>query len=87
MTYAYDEVFTHMMHCNISPWTNNWTEIFDFTPQKKAATGEPNYYISGEELDYDFIRPLAHAKEIMSKVEGEPKSLNEVDAEVAARIV
>ena len=60
MTYAYDELFEHMMPSRISPWTNNWTEVFDFTPQKRAENGEPNYFIAGEELLYDgdFIRPL-----------------------------
>ena len=87
MTYAYDELFTHMMNSNTSPWTNNWTEVFDFTPHKKAASGEPNYHISGEELLPNFIRPLAHAKEIIEKSEGEPKSLNEVDEAVATQIV
>ena len=87
MTYAYDEVFSHMMQCKISPWTNNWTDVFDFTPQKKSPTGEPNWFTEADPLVENFMRPLEHAKEIMAKAEGEPKSLAEVDPEVQAQII
>ena len=90
MTYGYDKLFSHMCLSKISPWTNNWTDVFDFTPGKKSATGEPNFYIAGDPLVYDFVRPLEHAKEIIEKASSDElvvKSLAEVDDEVADQIV
>ena len=65
--------------------------MFDFTPGKKSATGEPNFYIAGDPLVYDeFVRPLEHAKEIIEKASSDSavvKSLDEVDVAVADQIV
>ena len=66
MTYGYEELWQHMHPSTVSPWTNNWIEVYDFTPHKKAATGEPNYYINSE-IDPSFIKPLKLAKEVMAR--------------------
>jgi len=60
MVYEYPELFHQMYPCRISPWCNNWSDVFDFTPHKKSETGEPNYFINGD-LDYDFVMPLRKA--------------------------
>ena len=60
-TYAYDELFEHFMGANISPWTNLWTDVFDFTPHKKSETGEPNFFTTSN-LEKGFIRPLEQTK-------------------------
>jgi len=58
MVYGYTELFSQMRPAMVSPWCNNWTDVFDFTPHKKSATGEPNYFLVGD-LVPDFIRPLS----------------------------
>ena len=45
-TYTYPELFSHMRSAKISLWTNKWTDIYDFTPEKRADDGTPNYTIS-----------------------------------------
>jgi len=56
-----------MMNSSLSPWTSKWNDIFDFTPNKKADTGLPNFYL-GESLEKDFMMPLERAKKIMYKM-------------------
>ena len=93
-TYAYDELFEHFMGANISPWTNLWTDVFDFTPHKKSETGEPNFFTTSN-LEKGFIRPLEQTKQIIEnakqrrngeEVKGlqeiEPAELEEIEAEV-----
>ena len=84
MVYEYPELFSQMLPSRVSPWCNNWTDVFDFTPHQKAETGELNYYISPD-LQPDFIRPLSQAKSLMDKVaqiRGEElKSLEEISPE------
>ena len=63
-TYAYDELFAGFMGARISPWTNLWTDVFDFTPHKKSADGEPNFYTVSN-LEKDFVRPLEKTKQII----------------------
>lgn len=46
--YTYPEMFKHMFKANISIWTNKWDNIYDFTPQKKADDGSPNYTVSSQ---------------------------------------
>ena len=62
-THSYAELFSHMRSAQISPWTNNWVEVFDFTPHKKASTGEPNFEIVSDQV-MDFIRPVEQAKKL-----------------------
>jgi len=73
-----------MLHSMVSPWCNNWTDVFDFTPHKTAATGEPNYFVVGD-LQPNFIRGLQQAKSLMDKAaqtRGEElKSLEEIQPE------
>ena len=66
MVYAYPELFAQMLPSTISPWCNNWTDIFDFTPHKTAESGAPNFSISGE-LKPNFILPLTKASRLMDK--------------------
>ena len=60
MVYEYPELFSQMRPSMVSPWCNNWTDVFDFTAGKKAETGEPNFFCVGD-LDREFIRPLEDA--------------------------
>ena len=84
MVYSYPELFTHMRSAMVSPWTNSWTAIFDFTPHKVSTSGEPNFFCEGE-LTHDFIRPLWQARSLIEKAtvsRGKaPTSLNEVTQE------
>ena len=81
MTYEYPELFSHMFPSRVSPWCNNWSNVFDFTPHKKAASGEPNFTLSFD-LDPQFVRPLWQGKAIVARVrelKGEElRSLEEV---------
>ena len=45
-TYTYPEFFLHMKQAGMSIWTNKWTDVYDFTPNKKADDGSPNFTIS-----------------------------------------
>ena len=67
MTYAYDELFEHMRPSTVSPWTNNWFDVYDFTPHKTAPTGEPNFFLAGD-LVPEFMVPLEKAKLLIQKV-------------------
>jgi hypothetical protein len=67
----------------VSPWTNNWNDIFDFTPHKKSPDASvPNFYCVPS-LETDFIKPLEQVKELIEKAslsKGVPiKSLNELE--------
>ena len=73
-----------MQKSNLSPWTNNWVEVFDFTPNKKAGSGEPNFTIKGS-ITSDLILPLKKAQtlaEMAKEATGEEiKSLDEIAEE------
>ena len=57
MVYDYPELWEQMHASMLSPCCNNWSDVFDFTPHKNAATGEPNYFISGD-LEPELVKPL-----------------------------
>lgn len=61
MTYGYRELFSQMRPSMVSPWTNNWFDIYDFTPHKRADDGSPNFYCVPQ-IDRQFMRPLEEAK-------------------------
>ena len=55
------------MHSSkISPWCNAWSDIYDFTPNKVAASGEPNFFCS-QEIEPSFCRNLEEAKKLLDK--------------------
>ena len=95
MTYAYKELFSQMRPCMVSPWTNNWNDIFDFTPHKKSPDASvPNFYCVSS-LETDFIKPLEQVKELIMKAtvakgvaikslnELEPADLDQIDIDIA----
>ena len=45
------------MKANLSLWTNKWNDVYDYTPQKKADDGTPNFMIS-KHLVEDFVSPF-----------------------------
>ena len=46
-----------MQIAEISPWLNKWHAIYDFTPDRQAENGDPNWQISAP-LNWKFIAPL-----------------------------
>ena len=67
MTYWYDDLLTQMRLANTSPWSNNWTKIYDFTPHKTAESGVPNWSIDTS-LNWKMIAPLGEVSEKITKV-------------------
>ena len=66
-TYGYPELFGQMKRANLSPWTNKWNDVYDFTPQRKADDGSPNYIVS-QKVIHDFVSPLAKLKSLVERV-------------------
>lgn len=83
MAYSYKELFSQMRPSMVSPWTNNWFDIYDFTPHKRADEGTPNFYCVPD-VEPNFMRPLEEAKEIINKARlargTDVKTLAEVDS-------
>ena len=67
MTYWYEELLSQMQAAKVSPWANKWNEVYDFTPNRGAENGDPNWSID-ESLHWKMIAPLGEVVEKMEKV-------------------
>jgi hypothetical protein len=67
MTYWYEELLSQMKLASISPWTNKWNAVFDFTAHRTAPNGDPNWSISPD-LNWNGMAPLAEVNEKITKV-------------------
>ena len=56
-----------MREAKLSPWTNKWSDIYDFTPGKTADSGKPNYRVS-QKIIKDFISPFEEIKSLVDRV-------------------
>lgn len=43
--FTYQDLAWQIKQANLSPWNNNWTEIYDFTP---SSDGKLNYSLVDE---------------------------------------
>ena len=68
MTYRYDELLTQLKLADMSPWTNKWNEVFDFTAHRTAGDGTPNWRNSIN-LYWNLIAPLGEVQEKIEKVQ------------------
>lgn len=68
MTYWYEELLTQLKLADMSPWTNKWNEVFDFTAHRTADDGTPNWRNSSN-LNWKLIAPLGEVTEKMEKVQ------------------
>ena len=59
-----------MKQAGQSIWTNKWTEVYDFTPHKKADDASPNFTISSS-LKLGFVTPFDEMKKRFDKVKEE----------------
>lgn len=48
----YPRLSEHLFNANLSPWNNNWSDVFDFTP----AGGK--HYSLVDDIDEDFVMPV-----------------------------
>ena len=73
-----------MKAANLSPWTNKWNDVYDFTPHRKADDGSPNFTVS-KKVIYDFVSPLEKLTSLVKRVSQakgvEITSLEEIKAE------
>ena len=67
MTYWYEELLPQIQACNLSPWTNKWEAIYDFTAHKTSESGVPNFTVSPE-LNWRMMAPLGEISEKVNKV-------------------
>ena len=59
-----------MKQAGQSIWTNKWTEVYDFTPNKKADDGSPNFTISSS-LKLGFVTPFEELQKRFEKIKEE----------------
>ena len=59
-----------MKQAGQSIWTNKWTEVYDFTPNKKADDGSPNFTISSA-TKQGFVTPFEEMQKRFAKVKEE----------------
>ena len=59
-----------MKAANISIWTNKWSDIYDFTPHKKADDGSPNFTVSSV-LKNNFVTSFKEMKMTFDKISKE----------------
>ena len=53
--------------CSLSPWTNKWEAVYDFTAHKTAESGVPNFTVNPE-LNWRMMAPLGEISEKVNKV-------------------
>jgi hypothetical protein len=56
-----------MQSAMVSPWTNKWNAVFDFTPNRGAENGDPNWRLESA-LNWRMLPPLGEINEKVSKV-------------------
>lgn len=79
MTYWYEELLNQMQQASISPWTNKWQAVYDFTAHR-GVEGVPNWAID-EKLIWEMLPPLGEVNEKVTKVrefKGSVKNLNDI---------
>ena len=59
----------HLLKANTSLWVNRWTEVYDFTPNKKADDGTPNWRCVPELYQGDFIVGLDRMKAMLKSLQ------------------
>jgi len=66
-TYSYPELYLHMRKAKVSIWENLWSSVYDFTPDKKADDGKPNWSLSKHQVE-GFISQFTELQKLVQRV-------------------